>query len=275
MDEGCSRSLVPVSNQSFTNPRYINKVNQGNKVLVLCRTSSFLLITALFSLACFSAAQITTSKNLVSPPADYTTSVVQLHVSSKTWSHLRSAHKEFREGNVRKAEEEVDRALQVDPACAPALSMKAFIDLAEKKPTNAVEDAAHAASIDSHDADAFVALAMAYNSLKDFQNASEAAQRALDIRPDSWQARLEMAKSRYGQGQFAVALHELEVVDKDFPDVHLVRGNVLMSLGRGQEAVEEFDLFLKQEPLDPRGEQIRHMVTMISPKASGANFTQK
>jgi tetratricopeptide (TPR) repeat protein len=178
---------------------------------------------------------------------------------------LGAAHKEFTRGNLEKADREIERALQADPSCGPAFSIRAFIKLAEKDSTGALADAARATSIDAYDGDAFVALAMAYNSLKDFENALKAARQAVALQPNSWQARLESAKSLYGQRQFSSALDELNHVAEDFPDVHLVRGNVLMSLGRRQESVAEFTVFLQQEPFDPRSEQIRRICATVVP----------
>jgi tetratricopeptide (TPR) repeat protein len=209
------------------------------------------------------AVQIALPAAFAPAPPNSTVSAAQLRVPGKAWAHLQSAHKEFSKGNLAGAAREIDRALTVDPACAPAFSMRAFLKLAAKDPQAAVRDAEHAALIDPHDAESFVALAMAYNSLREFRKAAEAARHALTLRSDSWQGKLEMAKSLYGQGQFIPALCELDEVGKDFPDVHLVRGHVLMSLGRSQDAAEEFDLFLKQEPSDPRSEQIKRIVASV------------
>lgn len=149
--------------------------------------------------------------------------------------------------------------------------MRAFIKLAEKDPQSAVADAQRAALLDPGDAESFIALTMAYNSLKDFQKAEEAVQHALSLRPDSWQARLELAKSFYGQGEFVLALCELDLANIDFPDAHLVRGNVLMRLGRKPEAVEEFSAFMLEAPSDPRGEQILRIAGTLPPANRGAN----
>jgi len=193
-------------------------------------------------------------------PLHSTVSATELRVPRKAWEHLQSAHKEFSKGNLAGAAREIDRAFETDPACAPAFSMRAFLRLARKDAQGAVADAEQAAWMDPHDAESFVALAMAHNTLQEFPQAAEAARRALTLRADSWQAKLEMAKSLYGQGQFIPALHELDEAGKDFPDVHLVRGQVLLSLSRRADAAEEFDLFLKQAPADPRSQQIKRIM---------------
>ena len=196
------------------------------------------------------------------PPRD-TVSAAQLSIPAKAWKQLESAHAQFSKGNLPEAAMEIERALKLDPLCAQAFSMRVFVKLAGKDREGAVEDAKRAILLDPHDAESFVALAMSYNALKQFQSAGEAAHHALGIRPDSWQGRLEMAKSLYHQGELIPALRELELVHTDFPDVHLVRGSVLMGLDRNPEAASEFEIFLQEAPFDPRSAQIRELVATM------------
>lgn len=256
MGTGCSRSHDQISVKAFVLRDY-NQLNRDSRKYSFIALACVLLLCICWLVDQGAAAQSSKSASVSS--TRYTVSASQLRVPPKAWSHLEAAHKEFSWGNLEKAEREVDRALQVDPNCGPAFSMRAFIRLAEKNPSAAVTDAIHATSLDAYDGDAFVALAMAYNSLKDFENAMKAATQALMLRSDSWQAHLERAKSLYGQGQFDAALTALDGLAKDFPDVHLVRGSVLMNLARRQEAVAEFTLFLREAPFDPRSEQVRRI----------------
>jgi tetratricopeptide (TPR) repeat protein len=216
-----------------------------------------------------SLALPTDSANAV--PAHYIVSATRLGVPAKAWTHLAAAHRELSKMNFDEASREVDGALRVDPACAQAFSMRAFIKLAAKDPQGAVADAQRAASLDPGDAESFIALTMAYNSLKDFQKAEETVRHALRLRPDSWQGRLELAKSFYGRGDLVLALCELDLANIDFPDAHLVRGNVLMCLGRKQEAVDEYSAFLHEAPNDPRSEQIHHIAAALPQGNRGVN----
>ena len=84
-----------------------------------------------------------------------------------------------------------------------------------------------------------------------------------------------MAKSLYRQGELIPALRELELVHMDFPDVHLVRGSVLMGLDRGPEAAEEFDIFLQEAPLDPRNGRIRGLVAALRKSVAAATVGQE
>jgi tetratricopeptide (TPR) repeat protein len=198
----------------------------------------------------------------------YTVSAQELRVPERARRHLQLAHQEFSKLNFAGAEKEVDRALQSDSTCAAAFSMRALLRLASKDSNGAIEDATRALALDSGQADAYVALATAYNSLREFRSAETAAQQALSRRSDFWQGRLEMAKALYGEGRFVLALRELDELSNDFSDVHLVRANILQRLDRSQEAAEEFSQFLREAPNDPRSEQVRSIVGRSTERAT-------
>jgi tetratricopeptide (TPR) repeat protein len=198
----------------------------------------------------------------------YTVSAQELRVPEEVRKHLKLAHQEFSKLNFAGAEKEVDRALQIDSMCAAAFSMRALLRLASRDFNGAIEAATRALALDSGEADAYVALATAHNSLREFQSAETAAQQALSRRSDFWQGRLEMAKALYGEGRCVLALREVDELSNDFPDVHLVRANILQRLDRHQEAAEEFSQFLREAPNDPRSEQVKRIVGRTSERAT-------
>ena len=187
-------------------------------------------------------------------------SAAELRIPKQARQYLKLAQQSFRRTNFEEAEAEVDRALKLDASFAAAFSMRAFLRLASRALAGAIDDAQHALSLDSSDPNAYLALGTAYNSLGEFPKAQEALRQALELSPDLWQGQLEMAKAYYGQGSFVVALYEMDQLSNDFPDVHLVRANVLERLGRGNEAVAEFSAFLLEAPEDLRSEQVRRIV---------------
>lgn len=266
MDTSGCPSLVLSGAPLHRSTRHNNKVNRVNCLSWAKRCPLYLYIAALsFSIA---SAQAPHPNSLEPPPNEFEVSVAELKVPAKAWRHLREAHKALTEGKLKEAAGEVDRAVQIAPDCAAAFSMKAFIELAGKNPLAAVEDATRATFMDPYNAESFVALAMAYNSSEGFASAQRAAEQALKIRPDSWQGRLELAKSRYGQKQYAAALRELDLLGKNFADVHLLRGNVLMCLGRSREGAAEFSLFTREAPQDHRVGAIKQIIA--SAAAPGA-----
>jgi tetratricopeptide (TPR) repeat protein len=193
-------------------------------------------------------------------PPGYTVSPQQLKISASVRHHIAAAQIQFNQQNLPGAMREINQALKLNPASSSALTMRAFMHLAAKEMAAAAEDAGQATRIDSSNAEGYLALGTAYNSLKNYRQAEGALRQALALRPNSWQTRLELAKTWYGQKRFVLALRGLQMVDRDFPDVHLVRANILMYLGRAQEGLAEFRTFLEETPQDPRGEQIRRIL---------------
>jgi tetratricopeptide (TPR) repeat protein len=195
---------------------------------------------------------------------DHSVSVQQLRVPEKVRMHLKLASRQFAKLDITGAQLEVERALQIDDDCPAAYSMRAFLNIASRNLDAAIDDAKRAALLDPYDANAYLALATAYNSLAQFQDAEEASRQALRLRPDLWQGQLEMAKALLGQGSFVLAWRALDELSEDFPDVHLVRANVLVSLHRSREAAEEFSLFLRQAPDDPRNLQVQRLISRLA-----------
>ncbi len=239
-----------------------NQVNRDARVYATGRVAGFCLW-----LACVSAAQAQAPQNLEA----YSVSVQQLKVASSVRGHLARAERYFRKADMEAARVEVDRALREDPTSTDAFTVRAFIDLAVKNPAGAIADGLHAIALDANNAQAFLALASAYNVTQNFESAEQTARKALAVTPSLWQARLELAKSLYGRQQLIAALHELDALQTDFADVHLVRGDVLMQMGRRQDAANEFAAFMTEAPRDPRCEQLRQIVSDVA-QASGAVF---
>jgi tetratricopeptide (TPR) repeat protein len=240
--------------------RYTQPVNQVDQfrsdwaILAL-----FFLLLAL--VPCLNAASGDEHSFSVSP---YAISVQQMQVSPKVRAHLEKARQEFGRLDLPAASTEVERALRIAPGCAQAFAMRAFIELASSKFDSAMTDALHATSLDPNDAISFLTLATAENSRGAFESAAAAAQKALQRQPGLWQAHLEIAKAFYGQEQFIEALRELNSFKIDFPDVHLVRANILLRIGRAPEAAQEFATFLDESPRDLRNQRIKKIVADIN-----------
>jgi tetratricopeptide (TPR) repeat protein len=196
-------------------------------------------------------------------PASQVISVSRLRVPAKAVTHFEAAQRHFLKMQLAQAREELDRAIGIYPGFAEAFRMMALVHLAEKDFASAAESSAHAIRLDGSDAYSWVALATAYNSLNEWPEAEAAAAQALEVNPLAWQGRLELAKSFYGEGRFTLALSTLDRLDQDVPDIHLVRANSLMHLGRPREAAQQFSAFLQKTSGDSRAEQIRQILSRV------------
>jgi tetratricopeptide (TPR) repeat protein len=197
--------------------------------------------------------------------APYSISARQLSVSAKARARIGAAQKKFEKGDISAAMIDLDAAMRLSPTCSEAWSMRAFMKLATRDSDGAIRDASHAADLDRDNAEAYLALGSAHNARREFKTAETSLRRSLVLRPGSWQAQLELAKAWYGQKRFVLALRQLDLIQRDFPDVHLVRANILISVGRKRDGAEEFGTFLRAVPGDRRAPQIRRILAEMFP----------
>jgi tetratricopeptide (TPR) repeat protein len=275
----CARGALANPHTTKTSHRYTQSANQIDQVrrvwpisvvsisIVSARVISILVISWVL-LAFIPCAMGEGGDEHSQSVSQYAISVQRLQVSPKARAHLVKARREFGKLDLPGAAMEVERALLIAPRCAQAFTMRAFIELASSKFDSAMADALRATALDPNDALSFLTLATAENSRGEFGQAATAAQQALRTQPDLWQAHLEIAKAFYGQEQFGSALRELDSFKIDFPDVHLVRANVLVRMGRTQEAAGEFAAFLEESPHDLRNERIKKIVAGINETAA-------
>jgi predicted RNA polymerase sigma factor len=66
----------------------------------------------------------------------------------------------------------------------------------------------------------------------------------------------------------------VDELKKDFPDVHLVRANILMRLNRIEEAAKDFNQFLREAPNDSRRKQIQRILSQVGEAATTASSRQ-
>jgi tetratricopeptide (TPR) repeat protein len=200
------------------------------------------------------------SATAAAPRSADTVSADLLSIPEKARHAIVMAQEQFKSGNLSGAMQEIDAALLLDPTSSEAWSMRALFKLSERDARAAVGDSEQAIHLDPQNASAFLVLGTAHNSLKEFDAAGQHLRHALELDPSLWQAQLELAKAWYGKKRFVLSLRELNTINKDFADVHLVRANVLMSLNRRTEGAQEFERFLQEAPDDPRDPQIRQIL---------------
>lgn len=201
-----------------------------------------------------------------------TVSVANLGVSEKAKRALQSAKKALSKNKLEEAASALQRALSISPQYPEALSLRAVVHLAKGDTKSALEDAHHSVDIDPSSSVAYTIMGASYNATGQFLQAVTSLQQALRIDPNFWQSHYEMAKSLYGQGKSTSALQEVEAARKDAPkefaEIHLVRGAILMQLHRTGEAAGELQEFLKQDPNNPEAANVERTLATISQPAT-------
>jgi tetratricopeptide (TPR) repeat protein len=208
-----------------------------------------------------------------------TVSVANLRVPEKAKRALESAQKAISKNKLGEATSELQRALTISPQYPQALSLRAVVYLAKGDSKAALADAKRAVDIDPSSSLSNTILGASYNAAGEFVQAAASLQQAVKIDPNFWQGHYEMAKSLYGQGKSAFALQEVDAAKrnapKDFSQIHLIRGAILMQLHRTNEAAEELQQFLKQDPKNPEAANVERTLAKLSqPGANPQNLSR-
>lgn len=202
-----------------------------------------------------------------------TVSVATLSVPEKAKRAFESAQKALLKNRLEEAAAELQRALTIAPHYPQALSLRAVLHLAKGDSKAAQDDAHRAVEIDPSNSLAYTILGASYNATGQFLQAVEWLQQAVKIDPNFWQSHYEMAKSFYAQGKSASALQEIEAAKrnapKEFAQIHLMSGAILIKLHRTAEAATELQQFLRQDPKNPEAANVERTLASIS--QPGAN----
>jgi tetratricopeptide (TPR) repeat protein len=154
-----------------------------------------------------------------------------------------------------KAEEAIARSLQIEPDNYDALKLRAKLQLTNHRFQAALETAHQALSIQSDDHDVWGQITDAYVELGDYDEAVRAAQKMMDLRPDSSSyARVSYLRSLHGDTYGAVQAMRAAVkaADPNDPEamawcrVHLA--SELINAGKVSAAENELDQALQIFP---------------------------
>jgi tetratricopeptide (TPR) repeat protein len=154
-----------------------------------------------------------------------------------------------------KADDAITRSLRVEPDNYDALKLRAKLQLTYHRFAEALETARRAQTVRNDDHDVWGQITDALVELGDYDGAVKAAQRMVDLRPDSSSyARISYLRSLHGDTEGAIKAMVAAVYSANPNDpegvawCHVQLGNELMNAGKLDAAEREFSIALQIFP---------------------------
>jgi tetratricopeptide (TPR) repeat protein len=204
-----------------------------------------------------------------------TVSVSQYKVPQAAREELRKARDASLKSKIEDAQRHLQKALQLDPNYADALTLQAILKLDAKDSEGAVNDLQRAIQSDGSYAIAYLVLGSAFNSQLKFDDALRVLERGQSLAPDAWQAYFEMGRAYVGKSDYEAALHQLDraqsLAPQEYPNIRLIRAHALMRLTRYSDAIADLQTYLLKNPNGPEAEQARTMLEMAQASMTAAH----
>lgn len=187
-------------------------------------------------------------------------SVWELKIPEKARREWEKGQQALVKNKLQDARKHAERALAIAPEYARALTLRGILKLGEGDNGSGITDLQQAIKNDPDYAMGHIALGAGLNARRDFEEAGRALQRGMSLDPNAWQGWFELTKTDIALGKFQDALkhivraHEL---NKDYPPIHLLMAHALLGNSQYSRAIEEFELFLSEEPNSPHAAKAR------------------
>jgi Tfp pilus assembly protein PilF len=201
-------------------------------------------------------------------------SVAQYKVPEKARAAMQKAEQALTKGKTDEARKQVEKALEIDPRYADALTFRAVIKMSNYDTQGAKTDLQQALAQDQNCSLAYFAMGSVLNAESKFDEAVRSLERGQSLAPNSWQGYFEMGKALLGKGQYQGAIREFDrarsLVPVEFPVLHLARAHALLGLQDYTDAVTELQAFLVKEHEGPRVQEAQKLMAYAQSALSQA-----
>jgi Flp pilus assembly protein TadD len=222
--------------------------------------------------------RLNTSDPNATPSRNGLVSIVELKVPQGARDAYVRAQGAMMKNQPEKTSKYLQKALEICPTYAPALTMRGALLLDKGDLASAIDDFDKAIHADNTYALAHAGIAAALNRLNKFDDALRAAEQASTLSPNSWQPYFEMAKSYIGKADYQRALQQLThaqgEMTHDYAPLHLLRASAFLALKNYRDATAELKFFLKNVPEnDATASEVKDALAKINAFVSARAIT--
>jgi len=197
-------------------------------------------------------------------------SAVALNIPEKAHSEFKKALEEANKKKYDNAVKHLNKATEIYPRYAQAFDLWGVIT-AQTSPFDAKKYFQQAIAADDKYPKAYVHLAKAEITAKDYNKANALLTKSSQLEPRSAECLFLLAYSNLELGRFDDAIatarrvHELD--HNDYVLVHFIAGEAYARKGARDQAIEQYSQYLKEAPMGPQAEKAKDIIRMLQAKA--------
>jgi tetratricopeptide (TPR) repeat protein len=197
-----------------------------------------------------------------------TVSVAEMNAPPKARDELQKGTDAFLKGDLKKAQERYEKAAAIYPQYARAYTDLGVIAIKQGDRAKARELFSKSISVDEGFLPGYVNLARMDFQDRNYQESEKLLQKVMSVNPSIPDALALLASTEFMNKEYDKALADAQRTHRlpnheQFADIHLVAAQVYQMKHRQQDALVEYQLFLKESPNSPRVPSVQKQIAEL------------
>jgi len=199
-------------------------------------------------------------------PGAPTISLEEMNVPAKAKDEMQQGIAAFNKGDMATAQQRFEKAISIYPQYALAYVNLGIIAAKTGDRAKARTLLAKSIAIDDKYVPGYVALARMDFQEKNYAGTESILRKAMQLNPSIPDVLALLASAEYGNKEYDQALADAQRVHtlphhEAYANMHLLAGQILEMKNRPQEALAEYQMFLKEDPNSLQAKQVQQAVT--------------
>jgi Flp pilus assembly protein TadD len=172
----------------------------------------------------------------------------------------------FQKHDVNAAIESFKKSVKLDPWYAHGYMMLGLAYMQASRWDDAQWAFGEVTKIDPDNPQACIGVGSAQNEQKDYAGAEKTLLHCLELKPGSAEAEYELGRSCWGLNKWEAAEQHTQraiSLNKDYSGPHFLMGNLYLQEEDPEDALAEFQEYLKLDPQGPQAAAVRDMIAKI------------
>jgi Tfp pilus assembly protein PilF len=211
------------------------------------------------------------SDSNASPGSDPTISAEDLSIPDKAHEEFEKGMDAYGRGDDREAQDDLEQAVAIYPSYVRAHNNLGVLLLKSGQKVKAFVEFSKAVELDPKFAPGYVNEARVSISDGNFAEAEPALKKALEADPSALNAMRLLCQTEFARNEYpqfldtARHVHQL-TREPQYADLHLVSAQILVNQGNNRAAADEYQLFVQENPNDPRIPKVQSLIARLGSK---------